>query len=87
MCNAFFQFNSISCFKQHFERQPKKRLAQICPYQPCLWDTVFCFLAENDKVKLAWGGVHEYVFVYLKSMCKSEPKGEELHRNTQQEED
>lgn len=57
MCNSFFQFKNISCFKQLFERQPKKRLAQICPYQPCLWDTVFNFLEEDDKAKLALGGV------------------------------
>lgn len=70
LCNAFFQLKSISCFKQLFERQPKKRLSPICPYPSCLWDTVFHFLEEADKVKLDFGGAQEYVFVYLNSMCK-----------------
>lgn len=55
MCNSFFQFKNIPCFKQLFEMQPKKRLALICPYQPSLWDGVLHFLEEDDKTKLALG--------------------------------
>ena len=57
MCNSFFQFKNIACFKQLFEKQPKKRLAQICSYQPCLRDIAFHLLEDDDKGKLALAGV------------------------------